>query len=75
MASTPNLEGKTYGQYLGNDADINQRPMISFRYEMLIELVTQSWGTGFVGTKGSTMSLLGERRTVHWRKGIAVEVK
>lgn len=49
--------------------------MISFRYEMLIELVTQSWGTGFVGTKGSTMSLLGERRTVHWQKGIAVEVK
>lgn len=49
--------------------------MISFRYEMLIELVTQGWGTGFVGTRASSMSLLGERRTVHWQKGIAVEVK
>jgi hypothetical protein len=42
---------------------------------MLIELVAQSWGTGFVGTRRSTMSLLGERRTVHWQKGVAVEVK
>jgi hypothetical protein len=49
--------------------------MNSFRYEMLVELAAQGWGTGFVGTRGSTMSLLGERRTVHWQEGIAVEVK
>ena len=42
---------------------------------MLIEMVTQGWGTGFVGTRGSTMSLLGEKRTMHWQKGIAVEIK
>ena len=48
---------------------------VSFRYELLIELVAQGWGSGFVGTRGSTMSLLGERRTQYWQKGIAVEVK
>ena len=42
---------------------------------MLIEMVAQSWGIGFVGTRGSTMSLLGEKRTIQWQKGIAVEVK
>jgi len=37
---------------------------------MLIEAAVQSLGAGFVGTGGSTMSRLAQRRVEHWRNGV-----
>lgn len=50
--------------------------MTSFnRYPVLIDAVIQSGGLGFVGTDGSTMSLLGRRRVQSWRNGSVRTVK
>ncbi|KZT51339.1 hypothetical protein CALCODRAFT_487998 [Calocera cornea HHB12733] len=38
-------------------------------YEMLLDVVFHSKGSGFVGTDGSTMSLLAERRVKDWNGG------
>ncbi|EJT99005.1 hypothetical protein DACRYDRAFT_82888 [Dacryopinax primogenitus] len=38
-------------------------------YEMLLDVVFHSKGTGFVGTDSSTMSLLAERRVKDWNGG------
>ncbi|KAG8868988.1 hypothetical protein FRC20_002388 [Serendipita sp. 405] len=38
---------------------------------LLIEVAIQGYGTGFIGTEGSTMSLVAQRRVEHWQKGTA----
>jgi len=38
-------------------------------YEMLLDVVFHSKGAGFIGTDGSTMSLLAERRVKDWNGG------
>ncbi len=43
-------------------------------YLPLIDIVIQSHAVGFVGTKSSTFSLLGERRVQDWNGGIVREV-
>lgn len=45
------------------------------RYPALIDAVIQSGGIGFVGTSGSTMSLLAARRVESWRDGVFKLVK
>ena len=40
-------------------------------YPPLIDIVTQSYAVGFVGTEDSTFSLLGQRRVEYWNGGIA----
>lgn len=37
--------------------------------QMLVEAAIQGWSAGFVGTRGSTMSLLAKRRVEEWQKG------
>ncbi|KAJ7146252.1 hypothetical protein C8R44DRAFT_756982 [Mycena epipterygia] len=44
-------------------------------YPALIDAVIQSGGVGFVGTSGSTMSLLAARRVESWRDGAVRLVK
>lgn len=39
-------------------------------YPVFIDAVIQSAGTGFVGTQGSTMSLLALRRVMDWNNGL-----
>ncbi|KAG8807740.1 hypothetical protein FRC17_004291 [Serendipita sp. 399] len=36
---------------------------------LLVEIAIQGYGTGFIGTEGSTMSQVAERRVEHWQKG------
>ncbi|CCA69141.1 hypothetical protein PIIN_03040 [Serendipita indica DSM 11827] len=38
---------------------------------MFIEVAIQGFATGFVGTQGSTMSLVAQRRVEHWQGGVA----
>jgi hypothetical protein len=45
------------------------------RYPVLIDAVVQSSGAGFVGTAGSTMSLVALRRTEEWTGGVGIMVK
>lgn len=42
---------------------------------MLVEMAVQGFGTGFVGTQGSTMSLVASRRVEHWQDGVVRMVK
>lgn len=42
---------------------------------MLVEMAIQSFGTGFIGTQGSTMSLVAARRVEHWQEGVTRMVK
>jgi len=42
---------------------------------MLVEMAVQGSGTGFVGTQGSTMSLVASRRVEHWQNGVVRTVK
>jgi len=42
---------------------------------MLVEVAIQGFGTGFVGTTGSTMSLMAARRVEHWQGGVTRMVK
>lgn len=37
---------------------------------MLVEAALQGLGVGFVGTQGSTMSLVAQRRVEHWQGGV-----
>ena len=39
-------------------------------YPPLIDVVTQSYAVGFVGTEDSTFSLLGQRRVESWNGGV-----
>jgi hypothetical protein len=39
------------------------------RYPVFIDAIIQSNGAGFVGTRGSTMSLLASRRVQSWHDG------
>jgi len=43
-------------------------------YPPLIDIVMQSFAVGFVGTKDSTFSLVGERRVQDWNGGIVADV-
>ncbi|KIO21681.1 hypothetical protein M407DRAFT_80126 [Tulasnella calospora MUT 4182] len=47
----------------------------SLWYPSLIDAMLQAMGTGFVGTHGSTMSLVALRRTVDWNNGVGVMVR
>jgi hypothetical protein len=42
---------------------------------MLIEIAIQGFGTGFIGTPSSTMSLMAARRVEHWQGGVHRMVK
>lgn len=42
---------------------------LSDRYPVLIDAVIQSRGAGFIGTYGSTMSTVAERRVQSWQDG------
>ena len=44
--------------------------MALHRHEVFVDAVIQSGGVGFLGTRGSTMSLLAMRRTVDWQGGL-----
>ncbi|KAH6918153.1 hypothetical protein BKA70DRAFT_1089311 [Coprinopsis sp. MPI-PUGE-AT-0042] len=44
-------------------------------YPVLIDAVIQGGGVGFVGTDGSTMSIIARRRVETWRDGVARIVK
>lgn len=48
------------------DAETYER----FWSRMLVEVAVQGYGTGFIGTQESTMSLLARRRVEHWQKGV-----
>lgn len=37
---------------------------------LVVEVAVQGMATGFVGTEGSTMSLVATRRVEHWQKGV-----
>ena len=39
-------------------------------YPPVIDIVTQSFAVGFVGTDDSTFSLLGQRRVESWNDGV-----
>lgn len=39
-------------------------------YEPVVDIVAQSFGIGFVGTKSSTVSLLSARRVEDWNHGV-----
>ncbi|KAF9556712.1 hypothetical protein CPC08DRAFT_694164 [Agrocybe pediades] len=43
-------------------------------YPPLIDIVMQSFAVGFVGTKDSTFSLVGERRVQDWNGGLVADV-
>ena len=43
-------------------------------YPPLIDIITQSYALGFVGTEGSTFSLLGQRRVESWNGGVTSNV-
>lgn len=43
-------------------------------YPSFIDGIHQSMGVGFIGTEGSTMSLVALRRTVDWNHGMGVMV-
>ncbi|PVG04853.1 hypothetical protein CPB86DRAFT_778166 [Serendipita vermifera] len=42
---------------------------------MLVEIAIQGYGTGFIGTEGSTMSLMAQRRVEHWQDGVTRTAK
>lgn len=44
-------------------------------YAPLIDVVAQSLGAGFVGTDGSTVSLVSGRRVQDWNQGVTRMVK
>jgi len=44
-------------------------------YPVLIDAVIQSMGKGFIGTAGSTMSMVAARRVEDWNQGISVYVR
>lgn len=39
-------------------------------YPPIIDVITQSYAVGFVGTEDSTFSLLGQRRVESWNGGV-----
>lgn len=39
-------------------------------YAPVVDIVAQSLGSGFVGTKSSTVSLLSARRVEYWNQGV-----
>lgn len=43
-------------------------------YPPLIDIVTQSYALGFVGTEDSTFSLMGQRRVESWNGGVTSNV-
>lgn len=45
------------------------------RYPLLVDAVIQSSGIGFIGTTGSTMSVLAGRRVESWYDGVFKQVK
>lgn len=48
---------------------------LSGRHPVLIDAVIQSGGIGFVGTWGSTMSIMAKRRVEAWHGGITRQVQ
>ncbi|KII91730.1 hypothetical protein PLICRDRAFT_104708 [Plicaturopsis crispa FD-325 SS-3] len=44
-------------------------------YPILIDAVIQSMAAGFVGTDGSTMSMIAQRRVYDWHEGVTRNVK
>ncbi|KAL0956952.1 hypothetical protein HGRIS_003053 [Hohenbuehelia grisea] len=44
-------------------------------YTLFVDVVIQSSGKGFVGTDGSTMSLLAQRRVETWHNGVTAQFK
>jgi hypothetical protein len=42
---------------------------------MLVEIAIQGYGTGFIGTQASTMSLMAQRRVEHWQDGVTRTVQ
>jgi hypothetical protein len=42
-----------------------------YRYPIVLDVVIQSKGIGFVGTERSTMSLIAKRRVETWNKGVS----
>jgi hypothetical protein len=44
-------------------------------YPLILDAVVQSSGVGFVGTDGSTMSMIARRRTETWNNGVSRTVK
>lgn len=42
---------------------------------MILDVVVQSMGTGFVGTQYSTMSRIASKRVRDWQDGLSAEVR
>jgi hypothetical protein len=57
------------------DYDISEETYAHVWDRMVVEVAIQSYGTGFVGTQGSTMSLMAQRRVEHWQRGATSIVK
>ena len=47
---------------------------VLFRYPVFIDAAAQSLGVGFVGTRGSTMSLMAGRRVMSWSGGVMRDI-
>ncbi|PVG04854.1 hypothetical protein CPB86DRAFT_778167 [Serendipita vermifera] len=57
------------------DYDVEEETYGHLWDRMLVEVAIQSLGIGFVGTEGSTMSLMAQRRVEHWYGGATSIVK
>lgn len=54
----------------GMENDLDKETYESLWNRMLVEVAIQGYGTGFIGTQSSTMSLVAQRRVEHWQKGV-----
>lgn len=56
-------------------AGVDSSGPVLYRYPTIIDSVIQSRAIGLVGVKGSTMSMMAERRVKDWNGGFAAEVR